>query len=252
MPLPVHPTWYDTADLGDGLLRVREPFVRPLLAANTWVVKGRDRNLFVDCGLGVTSIRAGLPDLFDREPTLVLTHGHLDHMGSAHEFAQVWAHRAERVDRAGRGSLDPGVLSAVLGAPEHAFGDEPLLDGVPVAGYDPAAYELQPVQPTRELADGDTVDLGDSVWTVLHLPGHTPGSIGLYEPEQRVLFTGDVIYDDDEMIDFLTESSVADYRHSMRRLLDLDVEIVHAGHGDSFGPERLTELADRYLTCHSH
>ena len=109
--------------------------------------------------------------------------------------------------------------------------------------------ECQPVKPTRELADGDTIDLGDCAWTVLHLPGHTPGGIGLYEPKQRVLFTGDVVYDDDsDVIDFLTESSVEDYRHSMSKLLDLDVEIIHAGHGDSFGAGRLTELAERYLS----
>lgn len=55
--------------------------------------------------------------------------------------------------------------------------------------------ELVPVEPTRRLVDGDTIDLGNQSLTVLHLPGHTPGSIALHDQANRTLFTGDVVYD---------------------------------------------------------
>lgn len=241
--LPVAPHWFSVEAITSSLWLVREPHVKPLLAANTWVVRGQDRDLVVDSGLGVASLREQLPELFDREPALVITHGHLDHMGGAHEFDEVWAHP---VERAGRGTLLPQRLGAVLGGPDGIFGNEILIDAVPNEGYDPQAYELRPVVPTRGLGEGDAVECGDLTFQVLHLPGHTPGSIGLYEPDLRLFFSGDVTYDDD-MIDFLDESNPRDYQETMQRLLKLDVDVVLAGHGDPFGRERLVEIAEHYL-----
>jgi glyoxylase-like metal-dependent hydrolase (beta-lactamase superfamily II) len=245
--LPVAPDWFTVDVVGPALTLIREPHVRPLLAANTWVVRGRDRDLFVDCGLGVASLRLALPELFERNPAMVATHGHLDHLGGAHEFDQVLAHAAEHVDRPGRGALDPRRLAAILGAPTDAFGDAMLLSALPTVDYDWTTYRLRPVTPTRHIVEGDVIDLGDLALQVMHLPGHTPGSVALYEPDRRWLFSGDVVYDDDELIDFLAESSRPDYQSSMRRLLELDVDLVLPGHDDSFGRERLVEIAEGYL-----
>jgi glyoxylase-like metal-dependent hydrolase (beta-lactamase superfamily II) len=245
--LPVAPSWFTVDVVSPVLTLIREPHVRPLLAANTWVVRGRDRDLFVDCGLGVASLRTALPDLFERSPAMVATHGHLDHLGGAHEFDQVLVHRAEQVDRPGRGSLEPRKLAETLGAPTDAFGDELLLSALPSVGYDPTRYHLRPVMPTRHIAEGEVIDLGDLTLRVMHLPGHTPGSVALYEPDRRWLFSGDVVYDDDELIDFLAESSRPDYQISMHRLLELDVDLVMPGHDDTFGRERLAEIAEGYL-----
>ena len=245
--LPVAPSWFTVDVVAPALTLIREPHVRPLLAANTWVVRGRDRDLFVDCGLGVTSLRDALPELFERTPAVVVTHGHLDHLGGAHEFDQVLAHAAERVDRPGRGVLEPRRLAEILGAPADAFGDQVLLNALPSVDYDWASYRLRSVMPTRHITEGDVIDLGDLRLQVMHLPGHTPGSVVLYEPDRRWLFSGDVVYDDDQLIDFLAESSPPDYQASMRRLLKLDVDLVLPGHDATFGRERLVELAEGYL-----
>lgn len=80
-----------------------------------------------------------------------------------------------------------------------------------------------------------------------HLPGHTPGSIGLWESATGILFSGDSVYDDAPLLDELPESDVHAYIDTMKRLRDLPVEIVHAGHEKSFGRDRLRALADGYL-----
>ena len=54
-----------------------------LLQANVWLVRGRDRDLLIDSGLGIASLRSALAALALRDPVLVLTHAHLDHMGPA-------------------------------------------------------------------------------------------------------------------------------------------------------------------------
>jgi glyoxylase-like metal-dependent hydrolase (beta-lactamase superfamily II) len=82
---------------------------------------------------------------------------------------------------------------------------------------------------------------------VLHLPGHTPGSIGLWEQRTGTLFSGDAVYDG-FLLDELPESDIVRYVETMKRLRELPVRVVHAGHESSFGRDRLIELVDAYLS----
>jgi glyoxylase-like metal-dependent hydrolase (beta-lactamase superfamily II) len=106
---------------------------------------------------------------------------------------------------------------------------------------------VRPAAPATRLVDeGDVIDLGDRVFEVLHLPGHSPGSIGLWEAATAILFSGDAIYDG-PLLDELPGSDVAVYIKTMRRLLELPVRVVHAGHDPSFDGPRLRFLARQYL-----
>jgi glyoxylase-like metal-dependent hydrolase (beta-lactamase superfamily II) len=80
----------------------------------------------------------------------------------------------------------------------------------------------------------------------MHLPGHSPGSIGLWERTTGTLFSGDAIYDG-PLLDELPESNIAHYLATMERLIDLPARVVHAGHDPSFGGERLRALARAYI-----
>ncbi len=237
--IPVATSRYPTTAVDDAITLVKEPYVDPLLRANIWHVRGRGRDLLVDCGLGVVPLRSALPELFEREPVLVLTHAHLDHRGAAHEFVECWAHPAEPVGEPGRGSLDGAVLAVLLGL----SGEFPpsLISARPDRSYDPRDYELRPARVTRQLREGDVVDLGDRRFSVLHLPGH--GRIG---HDGDVLFSGDALYDD-ELIDDAHGSDAPAYRHTMCRLRALPVRVVHGGHAPSFGATRMRELIDAYL-----
>jgi glyoxylase-like metal-dependent hydrolase (beta-lactamase superfamily II) len=124
--------------------------------------------------------------------------------------------------------------------------DEDLITALPHAGYDLASYRLLPANPTRIVEEGDIVDTGDRHFEVLHLPGHSPGSIGLWETASGTLFSGDAIYDG-PLLDELGHSNIADYVRTMRRLRELPVRVVHAGHDPSFGRDRLVVLVDAYL-----
>jgi glyoxylase-like metal-dependent hydrolase (beta-lactamase superfamily II) len=242
--LPVAPDWFRFTVIDERTTLIDEPHVHGLLRANLWHRRGRDRDLLIDCGLGVTALAPLLTERFGREPVLVLTHAHLDHMGSAHEFGQVWAHPLEPVDNPIPGSLHGPALAAHMGLDEAL--PPVLLTARPHGDYDPATYRVRPVTPTRSLADGDRLDLGDHALTVLHLPGHSPGSIALFDEAEATLFSGDVVYDDD-LLDSLPGGDKRQYVRSLRRLRALPVRLVRPGHDHSFGQERLHRLIDDYL-----
>jgi glyoxylase-like metal-dependent hydrolase (beta-lactamase superfamily II) len=81
---------------------------------------------------------------------------------------------------------------------------------------------------------------------VLPLPGHSPGSIALFDQRDGTLFSGDVVYDD-VLLDTIAGSDRDLYRASLGRLRELPVRVVRPGHGPSFGPRRLHSIIDRYL-----
>ena len=78
------------------------------------------------------------------------------------------------------------------------------------------------------------------------LPGHSPGSIGLWDCSAGILFSGDAVYDG-PLLDELGDSDIGQYCVTMERLMALPVTVVHAGHDPSFGRDRLRQLAAAYL-----
>ena len=244
--IPVAAEWFRISAVSPELTLITEPHVDELVSANVWLVRGRERDLLVDSGLGVACLRDALAPLVSgHDPVLVVTHAHLDHMGSAHEFPECWAHPAEAVRDPPPGSLFGPALGAELGLDEAL---PPLLiAALPYSGYDPARYRLRPGAVTRSLLDGDVVDPGGRPLTVLHLPGHSPGSIALLDPADGTLFSGDVVYDDGALLDSIAGSDRAQYRSSLLRLRSLPIRVVRPGHGPSFGRRRLHAIIDRYL-----
>ena len=250
--LPLAERWFERRQIDPDLTLIWEPHVHPLLRCNIWRLRGRDADLLVDTGVGVASLRDAARDLFDKPLMAVATHAHMDHMGGLHEFDCRLIHQAEAEALAqGRDSfpLETSAYSAEARAELAAVGydiSSGLLTAVPHRGFIAGAHHLKGVEPTRVLQEGDVVDLGDRAFEVLHLPGHSPGSIGLWEAATGTLFSGDAIYDG-PLLDEIGGADIPAYRRTMERLLTLPVRIVHGGHDDSFGPERLREIALAYL-----
>jgi len=252
MSLPIAERWFERSEIAPDLTLIWEPHVHPLLRCNIWRLKGRDADLLVDTGMGIVPLRQAAIDLFDKTLLAVATHAHADHVGGLHEFDHRLVHGREACALAeGRDSysLDladfPAESQARLASVGYDISDG-LLTAIPHPGYSPAAHALKGCEPTRVLAEGDVVDLGDRAFEVLHLPGHSPGSIGLWEAETGTLFSGDAIYDG-PLLDEIPGADITAYRATMERLLRLPVQVVHGGHDGSFGAERLAEIARAYL-----
>ncbi len=256
--LPVRSAWFERREVAPGVSWILEPSVHGFLRSNIWHVAGRDRDLVVDTGMGIASLRTSVPDLFERDPIAFLTHGHYDHTGGAHEFP----HRAGHVSESEMLS-DPEEATLMTAELPPSFAvalaaDDPsgvcpafLVDAVPHAGYDLAAYGIRSAPLTDPLVDGDVIDLGDRALEVVHLPGHTPGSAGLFDQRSGELFTGDVLYDGG-LLDELPESCIDDYVASMRRLLSLDASIAYPGHEQPLSRDDLRRLGSAYVRHRSN
>jgi len=250
--LPVVDQWFARQTHDHDITQLWEPNVVPLDRANIWVVQGRDRDLVFDFGMGVGDLRAEITDLIRNPVIAVASHAHYDHTGSYRPFEDRLAHAAEAGNfppealRDLRGDSIPADLRAYFVASCYGLTDPYMITARPDADFDPDTWQQTNVSPTGLLNDGDIVDLGDRQFEVLHLPGHSPGGMGLWEAETGVLLAGDAIYDG-PLLDGFPDSSVSDYLTTMRRLLELPVTVVHGGHDPSFGRERLVELATSYI-----
>ena len=76
--------WYETIRTGDDVTLIHEPWIKPFYRCNMWHVRGRDRDLLFDTGLGHFGLRAHVPLVSEREVTCVASHTHFDHIGSHH------------------------------------------------------------------------------------------------------------------------------------------------------------------------
>jgi len=91
--------------------------------------------------------------------------------------------------------------------------------------------KMRAVEVERELRDGDVIDLGELKLRVLHTPGHTAGSVCLYDSEKRLLFSGDTVFGDGIGRTDLPSGDWRELGDSLRRLADLNVEKIYPGHG---------------------
>lgn len=236
-------SWFATCEVRPGLLLFQEKHYWEWNRSNLWLIRGRDRDLLVDAGLGVASLRRHVLSLGLREPWAVATHVHFDHAGGLYEFSERCIHEAEAralLSGDGLATLTAPGLGWIL--PEH-FAEQPS------EGFDARGYRFAACEPGRRLREGDVLDLGDTALEVLHLPGHSPGSAALWDPARRELFPGDVAYDG-ELLDDLPGSDAGAYLLSFERLLSLPAEAVYPGHYRTLNGGDLRAIARRYLEAH--
>lgn len=249
--LPVAERWFRMRRVADGITLLVEDHLDPFFESNVWHVRGRDRDLLVDAGNGIGDLRGELEPLVgDRPVVAVATHDHFDHVGGMHAFDERWCHAADadgiRVPDGLallREDFRPGLEDEI-----RWYGYEPpevVITALPSEGFDVAGWRTPAAEPTRLLDDGDVVDLGDRVFEVVHVPGHTAGSIALWDASGGLLFTGDTAALDDPLHAEDEDAFVA----SLRRLRVLPVDLVCAGHSRPFGRDELRALIDEQVAA---
>lgn len=181
------------------------PLIGRSLDSNVFVILGR-RNALIDTGAGLSdSIAKEVLRVAGKVDLIINTHGHIDHCGGNKYFknAEVLAHE-EDVDEMKSGNFY-GTCSFV----ESGF----------KANVD------------RTIGDGDEVALGEYTFKVMGTPGHTPGSICLYEKSKKILISGDTLFAGGGFGRTDMGGDAKAMLSSLEKLSKLDFDLLFPGHG---------------------
>lgn len=202
-PTRIVDNWFEVDDsLGHGVISFSEPYHNEEVFC--YFVRGSDADLLIDTGMGIGRIRQVL-DIYHRqnkELVVVNTHAHFDHIGGNTAFDRVLTPKNEWESQNilegwnHKYMLDEGVLGG-------------FTDKIP-SGFDPNTYAIlgyASVSPI--LTDKFRLDLGNRSFSVISTPGHTPGSVCLFEEKTGLLFTSDLLYQG-PLYCFAKESSLQD------------------------------------------
>jgi hydroxyacylglutathione hydrolase len=185
--------------------------------ANMYIIveESGDLNL-IDTGTGMNVLQTikDIKEKFDIDKKLkriILTHCHIDHSGGLHRLAKKF-------------SPSPEIAVFELEAPYIAMGDTI----VTVASF--FGIDFPPTKVDIYLERESILDLGLK-FRVINMPGHTKGSIVLYEPVRKILISGDVVFPEGSFgrTDFPTGSG-KEMVESLKKVSELDVEVLLPGH----------------------
>jgi glyoxylase-like metal-dependent hydrolase (beta-lactamase superfamily II) len=245
-------------ELSKDLYRIEIPLSgNPLKSVNCYVIKGAGRNLIIDTGWNQrecqAAMEAGLMEIgVDvRESDFFITHIHSDHLGMvsilATKTSKVYFNRpdAERIE-AGI-SWDSFVdFARINGFPEEEL--QSVLQSHPGFKFRPPGkvhFEIQ--------GEGDTLSVSDYLFRCIETPGHARGHLCLYEPNRKILVSGDHILNDiTPNIQLWSDdwNPLKEYLESLDKIHSLDIELVLPGHRSIFRDcrKRIQELKDHHST----
>ncbi len=151
--------------------------ITDLSGVHCFLVEGQDKALLIDTMTGLRGLPAFVATLTDLPVEVALTHGHMDHAGGVFEFGRCYIHPADIP------MLDGRTLPARVG---YVRGQLP-------PGEAPEASAFVPDGPVEfvPLKAGDKLDLGGRALEVLHVPGHTRGSLCYLDTASGDFFAGD-------------------------------------------------------------
>jgi len=242
-------------EIAKDLYKVEIPLPDNLLkSVNSYIVRGSGRDLIIDPGMNreqcLSAMRVSLKELkVDlRKTDFFITHSHVDHfslvLNLATEGSTIYFNRPDMdvVDRIKRGTFleDATHLTFLNGFPEKALKEifEPGADGY---------YRCERHLSFKMVEDGDRINTGAYVFKCLRTSGHTEGHTCLFEPNQRLLISGDHLLGDITPSIQLRSGEgnpLEKYLESLDKVYDLDIDLVLPGHRGLFSgcKERITEL----------
>ncbi|UTW48651.1 MBL fold metallo-hydrolase [Bacterioplanoides sp. SCSIO 12839] len=176
----------------------------------------------IDPGGDISKIKQQLDKMGASASKILLTHAHIDHAGGTAELAK--------------------ELNLPIEGPHK--GDLFWIEGLPQQSAMFGFPAVETFTPDRWLDDHDEVQVGELTLQVIHTPGHTPGHVVFYNPENKLAFVGDVLFNGSiGRTDFPQGNHpelIASIREKLFPLGD-DIEFI-CGHGpnSTFGHERQT------------
>ncbi|MDD1773960.1 MAG: MBL fold metallo-hydrolase [Methanobacterium sp.] len=189
---------------------------------NCYLTVDGDELMLIDTGLpgNSSNITEYIENNLNRSPqdieTIVITHNHFDHVGSLSKIKRITGAKV---------AVHPDDADYIRGKARHAGGA--FMNSL-IKLYQ-VIYRSGTVEPDILLKEGDII----GGYRVIHTPGHTEGSICLYNPDKRAIFVGDNLQLRDGKLHSPGKRLIPDpekYVKSMEKLLEYDIKVILTGH----------------------
>ncbi len=217
--------WFEVIKLPNNVYAFFEPGHQEQV--NSFLILGTEKDILYDTGMGIASIKSAYDELMQIENLpvhdlmVVLSHSHLDHIGGSAEFDKVYLLNNEY----GKNKLKIGIQKGVFSDYMAELTPPPN----PPGGYDPKEFCISPLPGEKigTIDEGEVIDLGDRQFSVIRTMGHTEDSVCLYDADNLLLFTGDSVHPEWNLV-----SDPILYEKDMRKLSALPRKFHYNTHGD--------------------
>lgn len=166
--------FFDVENVTDRVYRITMPYVC------CYLVVGEEKAALIDTGWGYGDIKAVAESITDLPITLILSHGHSDHLGSASQFETAYLNQKD-IEMSVSQSQVALRRKLMLRSVDQDFEEDPDL------------WQEPRTKPYTPLTEEMTFDLGDLTVQPFDLPGHSQGSMVFILPEERLAIFGDAI-----------------------------------------------------------
>ena len=236
--------------------------------ASIFLLIGSERALLLDSGFGIGDLRGAVEMVTDKPITLVISHSHGDHCGSAYQFEEAWAYEKSPLIT---GIIEP-KFDKTLEEKNASRRDDIRLIASRQKGHLGYAYSMfnlygydmetmyehvanEPKTIYHPIKDGQEFDLGDRIVTAYYAPGHAMDELIFLDHKTRTLFSGDSINYNTTMAGIPIEESIG-YLRRIQSLSDQYDDIYNGHHdyralGAPLGKDclpNLIALAEEYLS----
>lgn len=186
-----------------------------------YLIIGERSAILFDTGFGVGPLKDTVRQVCDKPCSVILSHGHIDHVNGAYQFDEAWIHPKD---------LPVYKSHASIETRRDIANSE--------TGIDVQEYINANTDNLKLLEDNQTFQLGNLTAEIVPMEGHTPGSVGLLVKEHRVLFTSDAACSHAWL--FLDESlPMSAYIEMLERVKGLAFDTFFVGH-QSVGHQSLS------------
>ena len=195
--------WFQVKQISDSVLCIEEPLKRLFPdfmtdKTNIYVIYDKYEALILDTGSGLFSIKEYVEKLLGKRTvvTPLITHNHFDHVGSLNDFPYAFIHDLE-VEKLQKSESLHYIKQDIIERKEEFI------------HLIPENFEREVISTEfHRVADGEWLAIGKKELQIIHLPGHSKGSLGLWYPEENFYFVGDAfqtgyVYADEDPISFL-------------------------------------------------
>lgn len=231
--------YFKTIEIAKGIFHIYEPG-----GVYTTLIIGEERALLIDTGYGFGNLAGFVRTLTYKPLEVVLTHGHTDHCGGHYQFSSVHMNRMDMPTYIKYETIQKKMIVEKFKRDRSAAG----MPDVWPADFDENTYLQHPVRHFEPLRDGQIFDLGGREEEILFMPGHTEGSVVIFDHQTGLLFSGDNI-SDSLWIFFDTSAPLTQYVSKLKDMAELPLKGIVASHRKRIFPAAFMGDLLRTISC---